>query len=234
MGRELRRVPLDFDWSLHMTWKGFLCPYHSQKCEVCDGSGHNPETKRIADDFYAFEGCGARWCDKITQDEVEALQAENRLRKWVVVDGVGEWVHWDGLTAEMVNDSNRHPGMGDLNHDAINRWILIKTRARRLGVFGECTVCNGEGHVWFSDEIKKLADKWKPVAPPTGPGFQLWETTSEGSPVSPVFETIEALCEWCADNATTFGSCRASVEEWLQMLGADFVCARNERGDVFM
>jgi len=28
---------------------------------------------------------------------------------------------------------------------------------------------------------------------------------------------------WCADNATTFGSARASVDEWRSMLDAGFV-----------
>jgi hypothetical protein len=62
-----------------------------------------------------------------------------------------------------------------------------------------------------------------PVDPPEGEGFQLWETTSEGSPVSPVFESLEELCEWCADNATTFAKYKATKEEWYSMLSGDFV-----------
>jgi hypothetical protein len=41
--------------------------------------------------------------------------------------------------------------------------------------------------------------------------------------MSPVFATLEELCEWCADNATTFGSSRATKEEWMQMLDSKFV-----------
>lgn len=52
---------------------------------------------------------------------------------------------------------------------------------------------------------------------------QLWETTSEGSPVSPVFATLDELCAWCETNATTFGSFKASKEEWKKMLDEDFV-----------
>jgi hypothetical protein len=33
MGREIRRVPLDFAWPIDMVWKGFLSPYSSQKCK---------------------------------------------------------------------------------------------------------------------------------------------------------------------------------------------------------
>jgi hypothetical protein len=63
-----------------------------------------------------------------------------------------------------------------------------------------------------------------PVEPPEGEGYQLWENTSEGSPVSPVFSTLEELCEWCEDNATTFGPYKATREEWFQMLSDDNVC----------
>ena len=62
--------------------------------------------------------------------------------------------------------------------------------------------------------------------PPQGAGYQLWETTSEGSPQSPVFISLKELCEWCEANATTFASYTASAEEWEKMLSADFVCAR--------
>jgi hypothetical protein len=62
------------------------------------------------------------------------------------------------------------------------------------------------------------------IEPPIGEGFQLWETTSEGSPVSPVFETLDQLCEWATENATTFGPYKASEEQWKSMLDNNFVC----------
>lgn len=37
--------------------------------------------------------------------------------------------------------------------------------------------------------------------PPTGDGYQLWETVSEGSPVSPVFEDREGLAWWMTTEA---------------------------------
>jgi hypothetical protein len=48
--------------------------------------------------------------------------------------------------------------------------------------------------------------------------LQLFETTSEGSPISPVFATLEALAAWAADHATTFADYHATREEWLRML----------------
>jgi hypothetical protein len=86
-----------------------------------------------------------------------------------------------------------------------------------------CHVCKGEGQFFISPEVKETYENWEPVEPPTGPGYQLWETTTEGSPQSPVFETLDELCAWCEENATTFGRSTTSAEEWKRMLSEDFV-----------
>lgn len=54
------------------------------------------------------------------------------------------------------------------------------------------------------------------VDPPMGDGYQLWETTTEGSPISPVFVTLEELAEWCEDGATIIGFQKIAKEEWLK------------------
>jgi hypothetical protein len=61
------------------------------------------------------------------------------------------------------------------------------------------------------------------LEPPEGEGYQLWETTTEGSPQSPVFASLDELCAWCAEHATTFGSYGATAEQWKQMLEENFV-----------
>jgi hypothetical protein len=55
--------------------------------------------------------------------------------------------------------------------------------------------------------------------------IQLYETTSEGKPISPVFhkDDFDKLCEWAAENATTFANFKASKEKWKEMLLDDFV-----------
>ena len=40
MGRELKRVPVDFDWPLEKIWEGYLNP-HFAECPECDGSGYS-------------------------------------------------------------------------------------------------------------------------------------------------------------------------------------------------
>lgn len=56
--------------------------------------------------------------------------------------------------------------------------------------------------------------------PPEGPGWQMWENTSEfGSPISPVFKTPEDLARWLADSGTSaFAFMTATYEEWLAMI----------------
>jgi hypothetical protein len=61
------------------------------------------------------------------------------------------------------------------------------------------------------------------LEPPRGEGYQMWETTSEGSPQSPVFKTLDELAEWCAKNASTFADCKTTKEAWKKMLADDFV-----------
>lgn len=48
--------------------------------------------------------------------------------------------------------------------------------------------------------------------------LMMYETTSEGTPISPAFETPEELSKWLADNgASSFGSSTATYEQWLRV-----------------
>lgn len=135
----------------------------NHECADCEGSGLNPETKAISDAFYDFEGTGQRWCAAITQDEVEALVKQGRLFDFVprcyFDEETQKWMGWeDGEKVEIeqpnmptAQEVNRWEEK-KLGHDAINRSILIKARAERLGVYGHCPECDGEGVVY--DEPK--------------------------------------------------------------------------------
>ena len=79
----------------------------------------------------------------------------------------------------------------------------------------ECSACKGSGHNLATEQI---ADDWTPEEPPSGEGWQMWETTSEGSPISPVFATAEDLAHWLAETgASSFGAMTATYEQWLAM-----------------
>lgn len=48
--------------------------------------------------------------------------------------------------------------------------------------------------------------------------YQMYETTSEGTPISPVFATPEELATWLVDNnANAFAHQTASYEAWLRV-----------------
>ena len=252
MGRELKKVALDFVWPIGQIWKGFLNPYNSQECKSCNGNGLNEETSKIDEEWYSFETSDyvpnpfrpecrynkAAWSNNLTQDDVQALLDGNRLWDFTrrpinkqqredvkkeLAEGRNSWLPYDNgytPTAKEVNEWNLK-GMG---HDAINKWLCVKAKAKKLGVYGECEHCNGEGHIFQSEAIETLHGNCEPVEPPTGEGFQLWETTSEGSPSSPVFETLDLLCEYLeAEKVSVFGKNTATKERWKEMLDDGFV-----------
>ena len=50
--------------------------------------------------------------------------------------------------------------------------------------------------------------------------FMMYETCSEGSSISPAFETPQSLARWLADNdASAFGDMTATYDQWLAMIG---------------
>lgn len=88
----------------------------------------------------------------------------------------------------------------------------------------------GEFPTYASEENRKMRfEEWEGEAPnpdyympefPEGSctHYQMYETCSEGSPISPVMDSPESLARWLADNgASAFGSMTATYEEWLRV-----------------
>ncbi|EAS1759888.1 hypothetical protein BH012_20510 [Salmonella enterica] len=51
--------------------------------------------------------------------------------------------------------------------------------------------------------------------------FQMYETVSEGTPVSPVLDAPEALARWLTDNrASLWGNIKANYEDWLDIINS--------------
>jgi hypothetical protein len=235
MGRILKRVPLDFNWPINQIWKGYWNPYSGMKCKSCDGSGYSSEAKKYLDDWYALNNAnyqelpnGRRYnanahYNHLTQLEVDALLAKNRLRD-LTRDG-----HIP--TVEEVNEWSKNVTLCH-GHDSINQWICCEAVMKSRGVDTKCPICHGSGDLWFSEEIEKKADEWyekERYDPPEGEGWQLWETTSEGSPITPVFKTAEELAEYCAKTCTVFADFMHSKEEWLEdFLGGNRIVHQQE------
>lgn len=130
MGREIKRVPLNFDWPMGWVWPGYMASVCSEEVSYCLPKEEKEDSEKV---------CG--WCRK----------AAKLAGKEIKSHGCPDWQ----------------------------------------------------------------------VGPPQGDGWQMWETTTEGSPMSPVFATPEELARWLADNkASAMGSQTASYEDWLGMIKA--------------
>lgn len=215
MGRKIRRVPLDFDWPLNKRWEGFVMPDHLMlpPCPDCR-LGFAPYAQRLHDTFYPYQAGSeeAAWHDKLTQDEVDLLVEKNRLSLWVNGQPVKV-----PRTADEINAAQHATGiLGDLHHDCVNQSILIEARCKAAGELYVCPTCGGSAQAG-TPEQKAAYEAWERTGPPAGDGWQLWETVSEGSPISPVFETPEGLASWMSSSAHRQGAGwdYASALKWI-------------------
>jgi hypothetical protein len=209
MGRKLMRVPLDFAWPLKTTWKGYLNP-HYRKCPDCEnGSTADAEWLEAIIHLLMIAGPDG------TKGTLHPWLADLPLRpKHPPTPRMAE------LTARL---AGREPSPF-IGHDACDKWAAQKAVLKAANLsedWGTCPTCKGDA---IDPSAAEAYEAWKEEEPPAGPGFQLWETTSEGSPVSPVFDSLDALCSWAETHATTFGSSKTTAAEWKRMLEADFVC----------
>lgn len=142
------------------------------------------EVKRLAYDCF-----DNHWCHHLSQVDVQALVDGNRL--WDLTREFVNGVGWRDLdipvipTAAQVNEWSLH-GFG---HDSCNQWICVQARCDREGADATCSECGGKGEDGNFEEISRLRDEWKCTEPPIGGWWQVWETVSEGSPVTPAFAT---------------------------------------------
>ena len=95
---------------------------------------------------------------------------------------------------------------------------------------GYCPSCEGEHEVhpkvkvpgWVASEIPAWVDRSDYGAEF---GWQMWETCSEGSPISPVLDSPQELAKWLADNgASAFADMTQTEEQWLSaIVGGGFM-----------
>jgi hypothetical protein len=250
MSREVRRVPLDFDWPLSKVWDGYLMSdrLHGEDCPDCK-NGYSPRAQHLFSLWYGyipfdpastgstplrhdtpavrafaernvanspdFYGAGetaivreaqrlatlwnGMWSHHLAQEDVDALVAAGRL-----MDFTHTWVKGDGWQKK---DPPVVPPAGQVNewslcgfgHDSINASVVIGARCEREGIDATCPTCKGHASVERYPEQRAEAEAWEPTNPPAGDGWQLWETVSEGSPVTPVLPTADALVTYLCD-----------------------------------
>lgn len=163
-----------------------------------------------------FDLIRGQWSHQLTQIDVDALVDAGRLH-----DLTSDWLPDVGwvkrpdavVTADMVNAWSLF-GFG---HDSINQWICVRARCERNNEPTTCKVCDGSGEFWPSNDMKARAEAWESFGPPEGDGYQIWETVSEGSPVSPAFSNPEELAAWMVanDKSVTKGT---TFEQWMKFI----------------
>lgn len=85
--------------------------------------------------------------------------------------------------------------------------IVEKRELWRINQFAPCLVCHGKGKVRPVIEV------------PTGSGYQLWNTSFVGIPISPVFEAPEELARWLTVHKIyAFGIFLLPYEQWLEFI----------------
>lgn len=214
MGREVRRVPLDFDWPMNKVWEGFLTPDRllEDRCPDCrrgytwarewietltnridmlasdvgDQDRGRPMHPWLAEDQYPAT-------TDFEYDEHRRLVATPKVMR--PSRDILELIA--GLTGE---DEKRL--LGPLRGSSYGiQKKLIEAAGLDPNTWGICPTCKGHATLEKYEGQRAEAEAWERTDPPEGDGWQLWETVSEGSPISPVCATSDELAAWMSDPA---------------------------------
>lgn len=209
--RHVKRVPLDFDWKLNKTWKGYLNP-HFKPCPNCEdgyNAAHNALWKYITELFhykykgkemghntlYNFKKYSSHFISEEKIDEVLKDDAERYVKEFEKKGSMGT----------------------DTSGYAYDAHFLIMDASGLEKEWGKCALCKGEG---IDLSIKEAYEKWEKHDPPNGDGFQLWETTGDGSPTTPVFESLDKLSDWLLEHPEFFSE-TWTKEDWFNLFKSD-------------
>lgn len=117
-----------------------------------------------------------------------------------------------GREVRMVPKDWKHPT--DNDGDFVP---LLSGYTARLARFTQMVSEKGEEYAisYFGAPPDK-AEHMPDFDPDAATHWMMYETCSEGTPISPAFATKEELARWLADTgASAFGPMRATYEQWL-------------------
>lgn len=195
------------------------------ECPYCEGTCYNAATKEIQEGWYSARKekwiwvnehrryNDLAWSNHITDDEVMELLKNGRL--WDLTDykgsfneETGKWTAYkDGSiqeipaptpgqipSAQAVNEWNR-TGIG---HDAINRIICVRQRAKRLGVYGHCGHCDGQGVIYDEPAAHVALQLWF-IFPRKGASCGVYIKNIEQNELPEVYEYLREAARRNAD-----------------------------------
>jgi hypothetical protein len=159
----------------------------------------------------------AQWCHHLNENDVAALIEKGRLYDFThTFTPEKGWQPKIPAVIPTPRQVNERSVMG-FGHDSINSGIVIAAECERLGASCYCSSCEGNGKIWPSPEAKSAYEAWKPTPPPAGDAYQIWQTVSEGSPISPPFATPEELARYMSD-VRRGGDAGTSYGIWLAFI----------------
>lgn len=224
MGRILKRVPLNFSAPIGEIWKGYINPYY-KKCSHCDGNGSTPARQRLVDlvQLLLLSGEDA---------------AKNKMHPYFISMKQSIVGFNENPSIDMVKLTEGLAGRKMdrlMGHDALDRMSATAKIIQAAGLnpkkWGWCAECDGNG---IDKTVEKQYNRWRSKEPPKGSGYQMWNTTTEGHPETPVFKTLEELCRYCTDNCTVFGYDKGSYEKWMSILGDGDIVMKQEGHNIFI
>jgi len=270
MGRQVKRVLIDFNWPLNKEWEGYVNPYYkAERCQKCKGDGYSEVAKRLKNQWYgradfkltdrnskpflpdnniiltlakrniqnspeffgtdefAVDRETARLCQLFNKSwmhhlnnlNIEALINAGRLRDFTHKWTGKKWQQKEPPYVPSAKEINEW-SIYSFGHDSINCHIVISAECKQLRKNSTCEDCHGEGDVWPDQESKCLYESWQKIEPQIGDGWQLWETVTEGSPISPVFKTPEELAAFLISDEYSWkeNDKGTTYDQWLMFI----------------
>lgn len=220
MGREVKRVPLDFDWPKNKVWKGFLTPddLHGEPCDDCDGTGQTHAGWWVQKLAYLVGMLASDIADQKRGRPMHPWLAtlgnghgrwtgEGSFRQWEIVRPSEDILDFMAKLCDTTPERLLEPFGG-----SSQSYGVMKALMDASGVGFECKTCEGHGEHEVYPGQRASREAWTPDSPPEGPGWQLWETVSEGSPISPVFDTPEKLALWMSSPSYVWGATKTAAD----------------------
>lgn len=196
MGREIKRVPLNFDGPLDTVWQGYLMPdkFTEDPCPDCE-NGATDAYEWLMKVAYVIAGLA----DDVV-DEARGRSMHPYLKPLLEIS-YGQTRGRPGTQfAEFADGIAPEAGGGPLGRDVYRVQRALVKAAGLTERWGYCPTCDGDGSLEAYEGQRAEAEAWECTEPPEGEGWQLWETVSEGSPITPVFATPEELATYMVNH----------------------------------